>query len=294
MKEKCEPIQTVKCRHKSENAFRVSTKCAQTMQKEGVPPSPKIYTTAITACSRTADWKRALLLLVEMRKAFPSRSLHTALTTMTPLEQSSAEANSASSGGGVGKVIKFETPKFSRDVENLLDLPALPPSEVGGGAEIENAVANKEAKSNDYQRQKRYQPDEKREFKHNGVPDWWGRGNVHQMFGFGAATAVASRAAAKADGRRRHLKESRSFSDADGFDDIEGLREPTAIGGFGDERGGWERVGGGADEKKSKEILDARRAAYNAAINVCGRAGRWDRALDLLEVGFSSFVYNLE
>lgn len=237
-----------------ENAF-ISTKCAQTMRKEGVPPSPKIYTTAITACSRTADWKRALLLLVEMRKAFPSRSLYTA---STPSDKYSGEANSTLSSEGVAKVKaveggrKCETPQFLTGVKNPPDIPVLPPSE----------VANNKAKSNDYQRQV------------DGVPDWWGRGNVHQVFGFGAATAVASQAAAKADGRRRYLKESRPFSDY----------QPLARGD--EERGRWEGAGEGGDEKKSREVLDTRRAAYNAAINVCGRAGRWDRALGLLEVGF--------
>lgn len=45
----------------------------QKMREDGIQPSPTVYTTAINACSQTADWKRALLLLVEMRTAFPGR-----------------------------------------------------------------------------------------------------------------------------------------------------------------------------------------------------------------------------
>lgn len=47
----------------------------QKMRGAGVEPSTTSYTTAINACAGTADWKKALLLLVEMREAFPSQPL---------------------------------------------------------------------------------------------------------------------------------------------------------------------------------------------------------------------------
>lgn len=45
------------------------------MRAVGIDPSTTSYTTAINACAATGDWKKALMLLVEMRKAFPSRPL---------------------------------------------------------------------------------------------------------------------------------------------------------------------------------------------------------------------------
>lgn len=45
-----------------------------------------------------------------------------------------------------------------------------------------------------------------------------------------------------------------------------------------------------AREAKLKEIEEGRRTAFNAAINVCGKAGRWDRALALLFVSIIAYV----
>ena len=74
------------------------------MRKEGVEPSPKTYTTAINSCSRNADWKRALLLLVQMRRAFPSRP-STAPITTAAAKTPSPSKQALRRGRGEGTVV---------------------------------------------------------------------------------------------------------------------------------------------------------------------------------------------
>lgn len=65
---------------------------------------------------------------------------------------------------------------------------------------------------------------------------------------------------------------------------VRGTKKDDVVGvggGGGGEDGKWGRASGVVGRAA---IEDGRRAAYNAAINVCGRAGRWDRAVGLLEV----------
>lgn len=76
--------------------------------------------------------------------------------------------------------------------------------------------------------------------------------------------------------RHRQQKEAVALGRRrEGGDMERGKGEEGGVGGT------WSRAGGVAGRAA---IEDGRRAAYNAAINVCGRAGRWDRALGLLEV----------
>ena len=262
------------------------------MRKDGVQPSPTTYTTAITACSRTADWKRALMLLVEMRTAFPSRALHVAaVTTPSALANSSgAAATTAVAAGRKARdtLLPSRADEKRPDLDRALRGPlqsgvdgnadakaAAAPEAAAAAAAMAAASAKEEARGLDSSNRG---AGEVGEGSFAG-PDWWGRGNVHDVFGFGAgaAGAAASPAAAKDDGRRRRLRGSQGVGDGSVVGD-DGKKE--SVDGY--VRGAW---GKGAGVSGRIVIADGQRAAYNAAINVCGRAGRWDRALCLLEVG---------
>ena len=310
------------------------------MRKEGVEPSPKTYTTAINACSRTADWKRALLLLLEMRRAFPSRPstapVSTAVAKPSPPTLQSKQALRGGRGGG-GAVAGVAA------------------AAVGGRGRGMDTTSGRSHGSSSSSNKGRGRGDEGGDSttgstggRVNGSgsgssssssggsgftgPDWWGMGDLREAVGTAStattpssppATATAASASAAAEtiavptdrgaantdeigNRQQNPSAATAAVAAAGGFNVGGAkgsssggsgrsgRNNSSRGSSSGSRGGgggesgkggvdvrWTRAGGVAGRAA---ITDGRRAAYNAAINVCGRAGRWDRALGLLEV----------
>lgn len=255
----------------------------KTMRQEGVQPSPRTYTTAINACSRTSDWKRALLLLVEMRQSYPSLPVVT-----PPAEQQTPRVHPSQPPSSPTQQWNFLAPtRQEEDPASTGTAPAAAAAVVvehptakedvcGGGGGGEGRARGGDARRRHSSGGKGYTESvHQGDIGGNGSPDWWGRGSVSDVNGGGTV-------AARKEGFPGATARDGGGKPAGGTGGGGVVREEKIIvGGRGRGDGKWGRASGVAGRAA---IEDGRRAAHNAAINVCGRAGRWDRALGLLEV----------